>query len=83
MVIETYIEAEGFRRYRLRTQRELAGGGTWIEDARWTGFEESDMADFEANTLDDLLRSLQPVKVTVGELARGSEETSRKAVEAR
>lgn len=70
MVIETYIEAEGFRRYRLRTQRDLADGRQWIEDARWTEFNETDMASFEANTLDGLLQTMQPVKVSVQELAR-------------
>ena len=70
MVIETFIEAEGFRRYRLRTQREFADGRLWIEDARWLKFVETNLAELEANTPTDLLASLPSTKVTVKQLAQ-------------
>jgi hypothetical protein len=70
LVMETYIEAQGYRRYRLRSQRELADGRLWIEDARWVKFAETNLADFEANTLTDLLTTMPTVKVTVRELVQ-------------
>lgn len=70
MVIETYIEGEGFKRYRQRSQRDLADGRHWIEDARWLEFSETDMRNFEANSLKDLLETMPAVKVTPRELAQ-------------
>jgi hypothetical protein len=68
MVIETFIEAKSFRRYRLRTQREFTDGRLWIEDARWLTFVESNLADLEANTPSDLLASMPSTNVTVKQL---------------
>ena len=70
LVMETYIEAEGFRRYRHRSQREFGDGRLWIEDARWVKFAETDLADFEANSLTDLLASMPAAKVTVRQLVQ-------------
>ncbi|HEU4691795.1 MAG TPA: zf-HC2 domain-containing protein [Vicinamibacterales bacterium] len=69
-VMETYIEAQGFRRYRLRSEREYGDGRLWIEDARWVKFAETNLADFEANTLTDLLASMPATKVTVRQLVQ-------------
>ena len=68
--METYIEARGFRRYRLRSQREYGEGRLWIEDSRWVKFAETDLADFQANTLSDLLASMPSTKVTVKQLVQ-------------
>ena len=70
LVMETYIEAQGFRRYRLRSEREFGDGRLWIEDARWVKFAETNLADFEANTLTDLLASMPSTKVTVKQLVQ-------------
>ncbi len=70
LVMETYIEAQGFRRYRLRSEREYSDGRLWLEDARWVKFAETDLADFEANTLTDLLASMPATKVTVRQLVQ-------------
>jgi hypothetical protein len=78
LVMETYLEAEGFRRYRLRSQREFADGRLWIEDARWVKFAETDLADFEANTLTDLLASMPATKVTVRQLVQSRMPTLTK-----
>ncbi len=70
LVMETYIEAQGFRRYRLRSEREYSDGRLWLEDARWVKFAETDLADFEANTLTDLLASMPAPKVTVRQVVQ-------------
>jgi hypothetical protein len=70
LVMETYIEAQGFRRYRLRSQREYSDGRLWTEDARWVKFAETDLADFEANTLIDLLATMPAAKVSVHQLVQ-------------
>jgi hypothetical protein len=70
LVMETYLEAEGFRRYRLRSHREYGDGRLWIEDARWVKFAETNLADFGANTLTDLLASMPSTKLTVKQLVQ-------------
>jgi hypothetical protein len=80
--METYIEAQGFRRYRLRSQREYADGRQWIEDARWVKFAETDVADFEANTLTDLLGTMPSTKVTVKQLVQSRISASTKSTSA-
>ena len=82
MVIETFIEAKGFRRYRLRTQREFADGRLWIEDARWLTFVESTLADLEANTPTDLLASMPSTKVTVKQLVQSRMSALTKSITA-
>ena len=82
LVMETYIEANGFRRYRLRSQREYADGRHWIEDARWVKFAETDVADFEANTLTDLLGTMPSTKVTVKQLVQSRMSALTKSITA-
>jgi hypothetical protein len=60
LITETYIDALTFRRYRLRTLRIRPDGTRHTEDARWTAFAETTLADFQAHDLTDLMARHTP-----------------------
>ena len=69
LVVQTYIESEGYRRYRLKTTRQRLDGSYHLEDARWSGFTESTPNDFARHTLTDLLQQQSPVVMNAARIA--------------
>lgn len=70
LVIQTFIEADGYRRYRLRTTRERLDGSDHLEDSRWSGFEETTLEAFDRHALADLLGERPVVVLTAAQIAR-------------
>jgi hypothetical protein len=68
---EYTIERSSFRLLRLKSTVTYADGTIGIHDSRWTVFQETSAAEFDAETPRDLLeRGVPVVRLTPGEVAQ-------------
>ena len=60
-VMERYIAADTLKLIRMKSIRYITEGKTAVEDARWTLFEETSIADLQAHDLSDVIANAKRV----------------------